>query len=225
MTSAQRGLHIVSIRALAKRATVACGMAAPFWLVSIRALAKRATCCNRHHDSHSAVSIRALAKRATVPLNFPPPLAHLFRSAPSRRERLSRCRRYKRQASVSIRALAKRATTPLAKTRSRVTVSIRALAKRATWRGSSRSGSARGFDPRPREESDHRIFDAAVAPVGFRSAPSRRERLPSDSAAPTRNAGFDPRPREESDHRIFDAAVAPIGFRSAPSRRERPQDF
>ncbi len=168
-------------------------------LVSIRALAKRATSSTRsgrwttrsfdprpreESDGGHLAEVRAflmfrsapsrrerLARRDGEPIVWP------FRSAPSRRERPAQRARFLTVDGVSIRALAKRATSS---------------------RGSS-IASRRRFDPRPREESDfgRRRQDGRVHTVSIRALAKRATR--SMARATSSACCFDPRPREESD--------------------------
>ena len=183
--------------------------------VSIRALAKRATsesCDQRTAD----VSIRALAKRATAFWRASRQL-QVFRSAPSRRERL--------------RSPAVRRPLRCFDPRPR---------EESDHADNARLADAWSFDPRPREESDCALTADVDSPDQFRSAPSRRERpewptcgrrlrvsiralakrATSSSEQRIGSNCFDPRPREESDAGAgFSRSV--LLFRSAPSRRER----
>ena len=101
-------------------------------MVSIRALARRATSFRVISCFLTVVSIRALARRATPARCGPNMTCLLFQFVPSRGGQLRKVVPYAYRNAVSIRALARRATRSTLSIAKQPEVSIRALARRAT---------------------------------------------------------------------------------------------
>ena len=103
-------LPLISIHALAKRATDADDAELRRYIISIHALAKRATKFLKITSYLKAISIHALAKRATLNLLSIPGVTDDFNPRP-RKEGDKGQNMYISYAYISIHALAKRATS------------------------------------------------------------------------------------------------------------------
>ena len=144
-------------------------------VISIHALAKRATTTARLFGYPLMISIHALAKRATSTATRRSSTC-LFQSTPSQRGRLPAQRGLRLRCLISIHALAKRATEQALLKRALGYISIHALAKRATSINISSSDFFLYFNPRPRKEGDEPVKAIGFKALIFQSTPSQRGR-------------------------------------------------
>ena len=145
---------MISIHALAKRATYDGYPCIDLGTISIHALAKRATYFIPHYNFIVRISIHALAKRATINMRHVPNHS-TFQSTPSQRGRhIGKLGGLFGKKDFNPRPRKEGDQNTCNKLREKYNISIHALAKRATQGKRLYRLGNRHFNPRPRKEGD-----------------------------------------------------------------------
>ena len=145
---------IISIHALAKRATSLLKCTTQAFVISIHALAKRATGLTGDFARRRYISIHALAKRATYKRAGAEPCYRHFNPRPRKEGDGFRPHQIQNQNHFNPRPRKEGDYFVYENNKSMSNISIHALAKRATSAGTHTVYPRSNFNPRPRKEGD-----------------------------------------------------------------------